>query len=363
MTPDEAIAEAQAGKLRPIYLVLGEERLLRTRVVNALREATVKGAIRGFNEDEFTAGDSPIGRVLGAARTLPMMAKLRWVLVRDLERWEGKASRDAKAGDETKDDGDETEASESQQVTGGQDSGALDQLAAYAQQTAPSCVLVLTAAKLNAKRRLLTQAKKEGFLVSCEPLARNELTGWLMRAAADRGGKLTNGAADLIAEVSGPDLATLEDIVERLTLFAGNDPITEDTVGELIPIVRPATVWELLDAVGVRDRGRVLTLLERVYDPGDRGLRLLGVLAWSARQLIRFQAGLAAGQNPNDAARAAGAPPFRARALQEQAKRFSKATLESWLVRLRDIDLALKGGSKRPARAVLETALLDLCGQ
>jgi DNA polymerase III subunit delta len=346
MSPDAAIAEAQSGKLRPVYLLLGEERWLRNRVVAALRERVTAGGIRGFNEDEFVAGEASAGAVVSAARTLPMMAKLRWVLVRDLERWEGKASKED----------DEESASE------GGDSAALDQIAQFASEPPPSTVLVLTASKLNAKRRVVTLAKKQGFLVACEPLGRQELLSWLNQAATRRGATLNQSAAELVAEVAGPDLATLDDVVERLTLFAGDKPITEDTVGELIPIVRPATVWELLDAIAVRNRGRVLSLLDRVYDPADRGLRLLGVLAWSARQLIRFQAALASGQSPPDAAKAAGAPPFRARALQEQAQRFPKAVLENWLVRLRDIDLALKGGSKRPARAVLETALLDLCG-
>ena len=44
VTPESAIAEAQAGKLRPVYLVLGEERLLVDRVVSALREATLTRA-------------------------------------------------------------------------------------------------------------------------------------------------------------------------------------------------------------------------------------------------------------------------------------------------------------------------------
>jgi DNA polymerase III subunit delta len=347
MSPDAAIAEAQSGTVRPVYLLLGEERWLRTRVVAALRERVTAGGIRGFNEDEFIAGDASVGAVIAAARTLPMMAKLRWVMVRDLERWEGKAS---------KDDEDDAE-------TDSADSAALDKIAQFASEPASSTVLVLSANKLNAKRRLVTLAKKQGFLVACEPLPRPELAAWLTQAAARRSGNLTHSAADLIAEVVGSDLATLDDVVERLTLFANGKPITEETVGELIPIVRPATVWELLDAIAVKNRGKVLTLLDRVYDPADRGLRLLGLLAWSARQILRFQAALGAGQSPGDAARAAGAPPFRARALQEQAQRFSKAALENWLVRLRDIDLALKGGSKRPGRAVLETALLDLCGQ
>jgi hypothetical protein len=35
--------------------------------------------------------------------------------------------------------------------------------------------------------------------------------------------------------------------------------------------------------------------------------------------------------------------------------------IERWLETLATVDLALKGGSRLPARAVLETAILKLC--
>jgi hypothetical protein len=57
----------------------------------------------------------------------------------------------------------------------------------------------------------------------------------------------------------------------------------------------------------------------------------------------------------------AGAPPFKARQLREQVKRTTRADLETWLERLSQVDLALKGGSRRPAKAVLEHAIVAAC--
>ena len=59
VTPDQAIADAAIDKLRPVYLVLGEERLLVDRVAAAIRNATNKGGIAGFNEDRYFAGEAP----------------------------------------------------------------------------------------------------------------------------------------------------------------------------------------------------------------------------------------------------------------------------------------------------------------
>jgi DNA polymerase III delta subunit len=89
----------------------------------------------------------------------------------------------------------------------------------------------------------------------------------------------------------------------------------------------------------------------------------VGLLAWSARQLIRFEAALHAGATPPEAAQQAGAPPFKARDLAQQVKAVPRETLEGWLLTLVGIDRALKGGSKLPQKAVLERGILELCGR
>jgi DNA polymerase-3 subunit delta len=349
MTPDAAILSASSGQLLPVYLVVGEERFLQTRVLDALAEAYGRDAIAGLNEDDFSAGECDVGRVLGAARTLPMMSRRRWVLVRDLDRWEEKG--DGGKGSRSKGEGGRSEKGKP-----------LDQVCAYAEAPSETTVLVLIATKLDARRRLLTLAKKKDFLVKCDPVAKKSLPGWVRSAAKERGRSIAAAAAELIAEVQGPELSVLDDTVERLCLFAPEgEEITIDHVTALIPVIHPSTVWELVDALGRGDGAGALASLARVYDPSDRGLRLLGTIAWSTRQLIRFQSARRAGKSPDQAASAAGAPPFRAHALEAQTRRSTVAQFERWLERLGTIDLDLKGGSKRPPRAILEAALIDLC--
>ena len=127
--------------------------------------------------------------------------------------------------------------------------------------------------------------------------------------------------------------------------------------------VKPSSVWELVGAVGRRDLGAALAALGRIYDPKDRGLPILGTLAWSTRQLIKFHAATTRGLSPPEAAKYAGAPPFKAGELSSQVKHFSARELERWLLVLSEIDLSLKGGSKRPALAVLEASLVALCAR
>lgn len=336
MTPEEAIQEAQSGELRRVYLVHGDERFLVDQVVTALRAAATAGGVAGLNDDVIDAAPNNVDSATSIARTLPMMASRRCVLVRQVERFEPKKDSKGKS--------------------------ALDKLTQYVEDPAESTVLILVSSSLDKRRKVFTLAKKQGWLVSCEPLSRNVLPTWIQARVRARGNTIAHHVADLLAEIAGPELGSLDDAVERLTLFVGpNEPITEDAVAECIVRVRPTTVWELVGAVANRNVGAALGHLSRVYDPQDRGLRLVGVLAWSARQLIKFDAATRRGLPPAEAAKLAGAPPFKANQLASQVKRIPRAALEQWLDTLAEVDLALKGGSSRPPQAVLEHTIIRLC--
>lgn len=340
MTPAELERELVAEKIRPVYLITGEERVLADRAVARLRAAAVDAA-PDFNEERLTAGDAKVDRVLSAARMAPMMARRRVVIVRAVERWET-------GGD---DGGDERPTREGTP---------LDRLADYASAPVETTCLILVAGKLDARRRLLTAAKKGGFLVSCDRLDDRALADFARRAVEERGGTISGRVADQLVQVAGPDLAYVVDAVERLTLFVGaGGEVTEDALSEIVVRVRETSVFKLITAVGKRDARRSLTLLGETYDPRDRGLRLVGLLARTVRELLRFEAAVREGAAPDQAAVAAGAPPFRSRELSSQIQELKPRELERWLLLLTEADLALKG-SKRPPLAVLETLILAM---
>jgi DNA polymerase-3 subunit delta len=331
VTPEQAIDEAQRGKLRPVYLLVGEEQYWQARVQKALREGTVQGGIPGLNEDAFTAGETSAKAVLAACHTLPMMAQRRFVLVRGLDRWEGSEQE-------------------------------LEQLSRYLEGSNSSTVLVLSAHKLDMRRKFCARARKEGLVVECDSPKPAMLAAFVQNATKARGNTISRSTAELLATMIGADLAQLDDAVERLSLFVGTSKdIDEDAVGSCFDIVQPATVWDLVNAVGSRDAGTALAALSRVLSSDESEIRLLSLLAWSARQLLRFAAARQQGLNSADAAKAAGAPPFKAAELDQQARRVSSADLVAWLEALARADLDLKGGSKRTPQAVLEEAILTLC--
>jgi DNA polymerase III subunit delta len=331
---DELLASLGSSGAPPIVFLVGDEPFLADEAVAALREASLGAQGTAFDEDRVTAGETPVSRALSAARTLPMLAPKRFVHVRQGERWEGEGE--------------------------GASEG-LESLAEYIESPSPSTCVVVVARKLDMRRKHALAAKKRGCIVSCEPLEGPDLVRWVERRAKAKGHPIAHDVAEHLAALSGPELFVLDDVIERLSLYVGpQKPIDEAAVGALVTRVRLSDTWALVDAVGKRDLPRALACLADAYDPKDRGLPLLGALAWSIRQLAKLQAGLASGMSEGEAGKFAGIfQPFRAKEALGRVRSMKPGDGERWLRILAETDLALKG-SRRPPEAILEEMLIRL---
>ncbi len=334
MTPDEAIREIEAGKPRPVYVVVGDEQVFAARVVAAARKHVVDAATAGFNVDVFEAGETPVNKIVDSANTMPMMARRRLIILRSVERLE-KSEEKAK-------------------------SSPSDALAEYVQSPSPSTVMLIVGSKLDGRRKLATVAKKANILVECAPLRPNMLPLFVREETKRRGHAIASDVADALVDLVGNELASLLDAIERLSLYVGDkQEITEEAVEACIARVRVGSVWGLSDAVAARDRATALRLLNENYDPRDRGLPLHGLLASSIRKMLKLRALLDSGASADEAAKRAGFPPFKAQEAARQAKRFKPGELERAVAIFAEADLALKG-SKRPPLLVLEDAIVRL---
>jgi DNA polymerase-3 subunit delta len=340
MTPGEAIDRAARGEVLPVWLLVGQERYLRDEALSGIVKSALSGGLADFNVDKFTAGEADVDKVLAATRTMPMMAKKRVVIVRGLERWDRAASASS--------------ASPSL--------APLDVLAGYAKAPCDSTCLVLVGDELDGRRKLVALAKKSGFLVDCAAVDNRKLPGWITQRASSKGHTMNRDVAELIAEIAGPDLSCLDDVLERLSLYVGpNAPITEEATAAVVTRVRLADTWKLVDAVSRKDLKIIFSLLGDVYDPRDRGVPLVGAVAWSLRQLLKLREALGQGMSLDEAAVRAGiAPAFRAREYASKLRSFRPRELERWLIVIEQADLALKS-SRRPAEAILEEMFTRLC--
>ncbi|HJL19519.1 MAG TPA: DNA polymerase III subunit delta [Sandaracinaceae bacterium LLY-WYZ-13_1] len=325
----ELVERARTGSFDPVHVLVGSERFLIERAVGLLRRASLGDGPAGFNDDLFHGSAQLDGeRVVSAARTLPMMASARFVLVRDVD---------------------------------GAPAKTLERLATYVAEPAESTCLVLTAEKLHGQSKLVKAAKKAKALWDAKPLKGGALRRFANAEAERRGHALTGPAAEALIEALGDDLAALDDAVERLSLYVGaGQRIDPAAVQACVSRIAADSIWTLVDAVGMRDTRRALGAASSLLADREPPLRILAMVARQLRIVAKMREALASGKRGKEATQEAGAPPFKARELTESARRFTARQLGTAFATLADADLALKG-SKRPPERVLEEAILQLC--
>lgn len=329
------LAEARKGTWRPVNVLVGAESFLIDRAARQLRRASIgESGVPGFNDDVFHGAGLVAARVVAAARTLPMMASVRYVLVRDL-----------------------------QAVSAAE----LDALADYVQSPSPSTCLVLVGEKLLGTTRLAKAAKalaktERGAFLTVEPIKGAQLERFIHGEAKRRRVAIDEDAASRLVDAIGNDLAAMEDAIERLSLFvATSEPrrITSRDVEEVVSRVRVDTIWKLVDAIALKQARSALEATGSLLADGEAPLGILAQVARQIRIVARMKGALDEGLRPDDAVRRAGAPPFKARALQDAARKFSDADLRHAFRVLAETDQALKG-SKRDREVLLEECVLAL---
>ena len=93
--PAEKFASEVAGrKLRPAYVLIGDEVFFRDQCRQALLQHLVPADMRDFSLHEFDLAETPLIDVLDAARTPSLMAPFQVIFVRGMKALYGRGSHD-----------------------------------------------------------------------------------------------------------------------------------------------------------------------------------------------------------------------------------------------------------------------------
>lgn len=317
MTPDALAAELAAGRVRPAYLVAGEEPLLRDDAIAALCSTVLEGAAPEFNLDRLPGTGTTAAALFDALRTLPVFAARRLVWLRDPDSGRGGASRALL--------------------------DALPEAVALA-ASRDDVVLLVTTAKADKRERWVRAFVEPAAFVDCEaPRDARGLTSFVRAEAKRQRATLDSGAAELLIERIGPQLLVLRsEIAKALLLAHPETTITRAHVERAVVDVAEEPIWDLTDAIGEGRVGDALALLAKLLHGGAAPPQVLASLASHFRRLARARAG-----------RPPAGPPFVLRKLEAQARRYSPERLLGGLDAIHRTDGTLKGqGGEKPDLAL-----------
>jgi DNA polymerase-3 subunit delta len=293
-TPAAVRKQITAGKLDPLYLIVGDDEAEMSHLAADL-SGIVEDELRAFNVERIYASDksSTPAAIVESARQLPMMAPRRVVVVLRAEKLL-KPTRKGKAGD----------APEGEDAGPSPDPGTkpdtkLDVLETYVKNPEPQTVLVLLASDVDRTRRLYKALQKQATIVECWGLkgskdARVDLrqvarqAEQLVRQAVSEAGQQIDPAASrLVAERAGTDIARLRGDIERLLLYAAGKPrITVADAREVVSAESAQDDWAVTNAISRGDAPEALRQLGLSLDSGAVPFMILGQLAWFVREKL-----------------------------------------------------------------------------
>jgi DNA polymerase III subunit delta len=310
--------------LRPVYLLTGSDRPKHTRALGRLRARFGPESVDALSADTSTGADA-----VAACNALGLFAAEgggRLVVVNGVERWR-KADIEA--------------------------------IAAYLRSPVPGAVLALVAQEALRTSTLVDLCKKHGQVLHFDVPRPSNLHAWVRSEFERSGGNADADASRALVELVGDDVVALASEVEKIVAWAGGEPITRAHVERLAAHGREAAAWALTDAWGARDLPRVLAACEHALERREPFALAVGLASHVAR--VRAAKALAEeGLRTRDIAARLKMKEFPARKAVEQSENYSAEELESALVRLAELDAALKGASRLAPELELERALVDV---
>ncbi|BCA55110.1 putative DNA polymerase III, delta subunit [Nitrospira sp. KM1] len=327
LTPAQLDQQLEQGHVAPVYVVLGEEDLLRDHAVAALKRVVLGSGADEFNCDIFYGDEAEGAQIVTCANEVAVFAPRRVIIVKSAEKL---PSRQA------------------------------DTLLPYLKEPNPSTVFVLVAAKLDGRLKWTQTLVKAGVVIDCSPLREPQLTQWFAQEAGRAGIELTDGAVQILKEGCGGSLTMAKRELEKLSAFM---PAGRAVTGEDVETIRGtepgASVFDLAAAIGSKNRGRALTILARNLDAGEAPLRMLGSLVWQYRRLWKVKELVRQGGREGEAARTLRMDPYKVRTFLGQ---FSDTDLQEAFRSFLAADNDLKGGSSTKPAMILDMLVLKLCG-
>lgn len=330
------LSQADKYPPRPVMAVYGDDSFLRRQSLLKIREAVLGHDEGDFSFSTFDGDVIELRDVLDELATVAMFGGVKRLIV--IEDADSFVSRYR------------------------------SQLEDYVSRPSRTGILALELASLPSNTRLYKQVSAEGLAIDCSAPTESRLSKWLIDwAKRQHKVQLNSAAADVLVDLTGPELGLLDQEIAKLAISLGEEKqITPELVARYVGGWRAKTVWEMLDAALDGKLPEAMQQLDRLLASGEQPIGILGQISASLRRfaaatrLILQAETFSRRVTLSNALEQAGVKPFVLQKAERQLRRLGRrrgAQIYQWLL---DTDLALKGNSSMPPRLILEQLILKI---
>lgn len=306
--------EIQAGKFAPLYYFFGEESYFLDKLTGLLESKVLNPGEETFNKAVIYGNEAKAGRLMGELRSFPMMAEHRLVLLK-----------------------------EAQQMNKAE----LEKLVPYLKQPLQSTVFVIVfkGKKMDGRSKAFKAIKENGVIFESKSLYENQVSNWIGKFLKERDYTLEPSALQVLVAYLGNNLSLIESELEKIFIYLGPETkhIPLPVVYEMINVDKDFNVFELINALGVRDHSKSHFIINQMMKNVKDHPPILVVF-----QLFKFYQRLALLQSKklarvDDIGRFLRIHKFIAGQYATALRNYNARDLQRNLVAVLEADLFLKG--------------------
>ena len=320
MTANEIIKDIKNRRLKPLYLLHGEEPYFIDLISDFAEHQFLSAAEKGFNQTVFYGKDSDMMTVLNAAKRYPMMSDYQLILVKEAQdlKW-GKEDDDKKG---------------------------IDPILSYFENPLTSTILIFCYkyGKFDKRKKTYKAIEKKGLIFESTSLYDNKIPGWIEDYASVKGYKIEQQASAMMAEYLGNDLSKVANELDKLILNVGaGQVITLKHVQDNIGISREYNVFELQSALSRKDPFKVNQIIN-YFEANPKAnplVLILGNLNTFFSRVLQYH--YVKDKSPQNLARELGVSPYFVKDFELAGRSYNYGKTMQIISLLREYDLKSKG--------------------
>ncbi|MDQ3891032.1 MAG: DNA polymerase III subunit delta [Actinomycetota bacterium] len=237
----------------------------------------------------------------------------------------------------------------------------VDAVADYLSDPVPGAVLALVLEGRPRSDALREACGHAGEVLTYDIPRPRDVSVWVRAEFERLETRVDAEASRALVEIVGEDVTALASEIEKIATWAAGERVERGAVELLATPTGETFPWALTDAWGERDATAALAACEALLEQRAREpFSIAAALASYVGRVRAVQALAGTGAGAREVARRLRMKDYPARKALAYAGNYSREELEDAIVRLAELDTALKGASRLGAELELERALADV---
>ena len=321
----------------PIYLLYGTEAFLINETKQLLLNHILDEEEKDFNFSAYDLEETPIDVALEDAETFPFLGERKVVFIHNPIFLTAEKSKEKVDHN-------------------------LAKFEAYLKEPAPYTVMVISAPyeKLDERKKITKELKKNAELVEAKKLNEHELKNWVKERAKSIGIEFESNAIDQLLALVGTNLFMIASEVDKLALYAAEQKrVDVHLVDKLVARSLEQNIFTLIEKVVQRRLDEALRIYYDLLKQNEEPIKILALLAGQFRLIYQVKELSRRGYGQQQIAGYLKTHPFRVKLALGQANKFSDEELSHLMVLLAEADYQMKTGGMNKS-LLIEMLLFQL---